>query len=585
MDITFQEQKFSKQSKLIILGIALFQGFLWVCLYKFVFNSTWFYSQGALTFVLTLLTIFVPPTIVLTFRLSENTRHYWLLIGFLVLALIVFGWQQGSQLPERDRSYQSLSWLFDDAVFLVISVFWFKVCFFYKAYLYEKKAVASYPSLFGFSWHNALTLGLSYIFTLIFYGVLMLCAGLFSIVEINYFVKLFGNEWFIFPVLASVFAYGVMLLRTHVSFVSTIQRIIRILLSALLPILIAVALLFVAVLPFTGVDLIWDKGFGSSFLLGFVYVTLFFFNAVYQDGSVNPYNETLSQISKYAISVLFVFSALCFYGLILRINQYGWTEERLWFAILTLIATAYVVLYGLIILFKKTRWSNYFGKANTAMALLIMLVLFLILTPIMSFKKISAQSQYNRFIEGAVTAEQFDFAYLSQLGNYGKRKLLLLQEHKDIKNNPELRSEVELSLKLRRKNHRRTLTAEQSKERIKVYPIGSSLDDKVWQLLMNQLKFGCEHNKCFIVKVDLNGDQQAEILFFKRTRSDYYGVMFVEQRGEQFYEASMQYWRVPDKTMIEKIQRLEITLQAPKWQDLYVDGELVPLNTLTQMVK
>jgi len=480
MEISFQEKAFSKRSKAIILATALLQGFLLFYLYKFVFKNEWFADHRVITHILSLLSVFIPTTIILTFRQSDHSRWYWLFIVGLAIVLSIFGWHLGSILGERG-SHASLAWLFPDG--------------------------------FGYSWHNFLTLSLSYLFALIFFGILMLWAGLFKIVEIDFFNELFTKEWFLYPVLSCVIAYGIILLRTQVNAVGTIQRILRILLSGLLPILIIIALLFVAVLPFTGIGLIWEKGYGSGVILGFLYVTLFFFNAVYQDGSENPYNEKISLVIKYAVSVLLIFCALCFYGLLLRVQQYGWTEDRLWLATLTLIATSYVVLYSIGIFFKKESWSEFFGKSNTVMALAVMLLLFLILTPIMSFKKISAQSQYDRFISGAVSAKNFDYAYVSRTGKYGKEKLLLLKEHEDIKDNTELLAEVELSLKGSRWYARRALTLAERIKLIEVYPQASTVDQKVWTLLEQQMSYGCQKGQCFIVQYDLNGDQKrANIL-------------------------------------------------------------------------
>ena len=580
MEISFQEKAFSKRSKAIILATALLQGFLLFYLYKFVFKNEWFADHRVITHILSLLSVFIPTTIILTFRQSDHSRWYWFFIVGLAIVLSIFGWHLGSILGERG-SRAPLAWLFSDGAFYIILVLWFKACFFLKGYLHEDKRIASYPTLFGYSWHNFLTLSLSYLFALIFFGILMLWAGLFKIVEIDFFNELFTKEWFLYPVLSCVIAYGIILLRTQVNAVGTIQRILRILLSGLLPILIIIALLFVAVLPFTGIGLIWEKGYGSGVILGFLYVTLFFFNAVYQDGSENPYNEKISLVIKYAVSVLLIFCALCFYGLLLRVQQYGWTEDRLWLATLTLIATSYVVLYSIGIFFKKESWSEFFGKSNTVMALAVMLLLFLILTPIMSFKKISAQSQYDRFISGAVSAKNFDYAYVSRTGKYGKEKLLLLKEHEDIKDNTELLAEVELSLKGSRWYARRALTLAERIKLIEVYPQASTVDQKVWTLLEQQMSYGCQKGQCFIVQYDLNGDQKAETLFFKNTSNESYSITFIEQREGQYFTSNPIYGAKLNNDVIKKIKRLEVSLKEPKWPDLYVDEVQIPFNKNT----
>ena len=170
---------------------------------------------------------------------------------------------------------------------------------------------------------------------------------------------------------------------------------------------------------------------------------------------------------------------------------------------------------------------------------------------------------------------------MSRTGKYGKEKLLLLKEHEDIKDNTELLAEVELSLKGSRWYARRALTLAERIKLIEVYPQASTVDQKVWTLLEQQMSYGCQKGQCFIVQYDLNGDQKAETLFFKNTSNESYSITFIEQREGQYFTSNPIYGAKLNKDVIKKIKRLEVSLKEPKWPDLYVDEVQIPFNKNT----
>jgi len=296
-------------------------------------------------------------------------------------------------------------------------------------------------------------------------------------------------------------------------------------------------------LPFTGVNIIWEKGYGSSSLLQFIFITLFAFNAVFQDGIRKPYPKKINQIIKCAIVVLSILCALCFYGLILRVQQYGLTELRLLALMSAMIATAFVVLYSCIIFFKKTQWS------------------------VSLIKKISANNQYTRFVDGVTTAEDVDDLYLSRLGRYGQEKLLLLKKHQDIKDKTDLVFEIEKSYNNYRETRSSGLTFEDHKNNVEVYPAGIEVNPQIWELLKGTIS----------LNIDLNGDQLLEVLFFNKYSSGYY-VSLLQQKGDEFYESESHMVGELSKEKIRKLKNLEITVKSSKWQELYVDDALIPYN-------
>ncbi len=115
---------------------------------------------------------------------------------------------------------------------------------------------------------------------------------------------------------------------THI--IDTITRLQQALIKFLLVLLSLVSLLFLGALPFTGLEPLWESG-GSSLILWMQALILFFVNAVYQDEPDNwPYSVWLHRFIYISIAILPVYSLISFYGLSLRIDQYGWSLSRFW---------------------------------------------------------------------------------------------------------------------------------------------------------------------------------------------------------------------------------------------------------------
>ncbi|WP_257172683.1 DUF4153 domain-containing protein [Colwellia sp. M166] len=99
----------------------------------------------------------------------------------------------------------------------------------------------------------------------------------------------------------------------------------------LLPALTVVSLGFLATLPFTGLDTLWQTGTGSMLVMWLQALTLFFVNTVYQDAShERPYHHILHRLIFIGVAVLPIYSLISLYGNWLRIDQYGLTVDRCW---------------------------------------------------------------------------------------------------------------------------------------------------------------------------------------------------------------------------------------------------------------
>ena len=283
--------------------------------------------------------------------------------------------------------------------------------------------------MFRTSWHNFLIFGFSWVFTGISLGLYYAWASLFELVGIDIFQEVFENQWLFLWVNSILFASAVGLLRSKADIVHSFAGMIHFLCKYILVFLAAMYLLFLAVLPFVGLDAMWDAG-GSKLLIPMAFCVLFFVNASYRYDSLanSPYSLFLNRMIGLAVLLLPFFSFISLYGLGLRIDQYGWNVDRYWgvFVNVALLGVALPYSYGIIRL--KERWVSLFPQINIYFGLGLLVALLLVSSPLMDFKKWTISSQLARVSSGEIAPEGLDVEYfLRQLGNPGKEAIKALQ--------------------------------------------------------------------------------------------------------------------------------------------------------------
>jgi len=157
---------------------------------------------------------------------------------------------------------------------------------------------------------------------------------------------------------------------------------------------------------------------------------LFFTNAVYQDGrEASPYPALIHRAIYVGLCVMPFVSALSFYGLILRLNQYGWTVERSWAFVVWLILALFSLGYVVGIIRRRGEWTAELARVNTAMGLVVLTIMLLANSPVLDFRKISLNSQMARVKSGEIEIREFDFFYAkNELGRPGYLEMEKLEE-------------------------------------------------------------------------------------------------------------------------------------------------------------
>lgn len=395
--------------KPLMLIIAAAQGLALYALYYAFDTKSWPSDSPVWSFPLWTLAFAVPLLLLLSLTRENTARAIRdvAIVGAVFTLLAAYVGYQAE--PIRDIRTGSLIFAFVASMTLAA----------FKALMYLQQRVnreaLTYPVLFTNSWRNFLVGVLSGIFVVIFWWILILWAQLFRVIEINFFAELFKQEWFIFPVLSLAFGIGVIIFRDLTNVIDSITRLLHWLCKLLLPLVVIVAAVFVAALPFVGLDVLWSTGSGTALLLWLLALILFFTNAVYQDGrETKPYPAVVHRLIYVGLCFMPLLAALSFYGLILRLNQYGWSVERCWAFVTWLILSLFAIGYVFGIVRRRSLWTTELARVNIIMGVVVLAIMLLANSPILDFRKISLASQFQRVESGEIELKDFDFWYARQ---------------------------------------------------------------------------------------------------------------------------------------------------------------------------
>ncbi|WP_051235010.1 DUF4153 domain-containing protein [Marinimicrobium agarilyticum] len=443
----------SEENRLALMVLGTVQSLGLLLLHKAITHEVWPATAPEWLYALYTVAIGVPLFLYLG-AIHWRDRANALAAAVLAGVLFWLGWQAGwLSTPEGAESFQHHGGLPSLVCALVIALF--ILGFFFRTHREHKRL--DYAGLLDNSWRIALTQGFLALFVGVFWLLLFLWAQLFKVIDIDFFAELFSEPEFIYPVTGLVGGWGLGLIRDRENLIATVRNLCEILTRALLPLASFILVLFLAALPFTGVEPLWDTGFAALLMLSLATVILYFFNAVVAEHE-QPF-EGLPWLRRLLLLTLVVLPITVFlanWSLGLRIDQYGLTVSRLWGLLVALFIALFSLGYAALILRYRTlpivrirQWNTWVGGA-------LALALILVHTPLLDFHKLSANSQVERLLNGTTAPADFDEDYLRfELGAYGTQALKELQKTSLVTEHPTLKTRIEQVLTMKTRWERR----------------------------------------------------------------------------------------------------------------------------------
>ncbi len=368
---------------------------------------------------------------------------WWIIVGALCGVFFYLGWHHGAtRLPITDERV-----LFDsDFVFaLPLTVLWLLILPFVQGRLTTGGWRVPYGSLFAHAWRNKLALAEAALFTALFWLLLELWQSLFGMLKIEFFRELFEEPIFVYPVTAIVFGIALHL-------IGSIDRLTSVVLEQLLNVLKWLAIvagslltLFTIALSFKlpGLIVSGEHSIGAAWLLWLLAVIVLLLNAAFRDGSVaRPYPAWIAATLRFTVPLTVMVSATAIYALVVRTQQYGMTVERVW----AYIVAGTVLLYSLgysVAAFSRGPWMGGMARVNVAVAIVLIVVIAVSLTPVLSPQRLAANSQFRLLLNQPLPSAKErakwgwgnPFSYLRfETGVYG---LARLKELAAVTNRPQ----------------------------------------------------------------------------------------------------------------------------------------------------
>jgi hypothetical protein len=445
-----------------------------------------------------------------------------------------------------------------------------------------------YEDLFEHGWTNAMLLAVASAYTGAAWLVLTLWQRLFGLVGILVFRHIFTNtafEW-----IFTCFAAGISLAiaREHAKLVYTLRDLCITLARILAPILALIAILFLAVLPFTGLAPLWKTAAATPILLSVIGISVLFMTGVVNDGKSGLAGPAIaSWIIAIELAVMPILAGLALWGTGLRIHQYGLTPARIFSTLLIVVAGAHALAYCYGVLRYRSAWPSWVTCVNPPLAIGVVALVLLAQMPGINPYAVSARDQMARLQSGRVDSKAFDLGVFKfDLGKYGMRALKLVEEDKTL---PQ-RDVIEENLK----------TLAQS---VTTFPAGATIPVSVLSYVATkkapiiQMCKTSTDNTCFLIASDLDNDGTTDYLLvnagplgaygFLLTRSARAGATGTDEWDEDTL-AIFGYSSANKADFVNALKAGDIHVAMPRFQDLkigQVTVQVIPTGESTETIR
>lgn len=282
-----------------------------------------------------------------------------------------------------------------------------------------------YPALFLEAWSVALRTAAAGAFTGLVWLVIYLSDEVLRIVGIAVIGELLDHDVVVMVLTGAVMGLGMAVIHDLADLLSpyVVLRLFRL----FLPVVLSVMAVFLVALPFRGLDGLAGDLSPALLLLtmvggGIALVAI----AVDQTDAEATQSPLLRRCAQAMALILPVIAGLALWAIWLRVADHGWSPERVFVALIAAVGVAYGLVYALAVL-RGGAWMERIRQGNIWMALGVMGLDALWLTPVLNAERISAQSQLARFEAGLTPVEALDIWALQSWGKPGAEVVAALE--------------------------------------------------------------------------------------------------------------------------------------------------------------
>lgn len=278
-----------------------------------------------------------------------------------------------------------------------------------------------YPALFTESWGIVVRMGAAWAFVGVVWGVIFLSDALLQVVGLTVIGDLLEVDVVPWLITGGVLGLALAVVQELSDYVSAylILRLLRL----LLPIVVVVTAVFLLALPVRGLSGLFGGLSVALTLLAMAGAGATLVTTAVDCNEAQATQSTGLAWGARALSLMLpLLAGFAAWAIWLRVRQYGWTPDRIFAAEVAGLGLGYGVLYAGAVL-RGAGWMARIRSANITMALALVGLAALTLTPVLNAERISTASQMDRFADGRLTVEALEPWLLQNWGVAGARAL------------------------------------------------------------------------------------------------------------------------------------------------------------------
>ena len=362
-----------------------------------------------------------------------------------------------------------------------------------------------YPALHRYVWSDAIIGAASLAFTGLTFLMAFLLASLFDAIGISFLRDLFDEGWFAWMIAGAAFGAASATLRERAPLLGTLQRLATLVFSILAPVLAGALVLFLIALPATGFAGLWKSNLPETPMLLLAAAFAFgLLNAIIGDSPDDRGKSRLWRLTELGLlAAVLPLGILALVSMGMRVEQYGWTPERLWGVIACLVAIAFGAANWLAWIRARGGFDAPLRDFQKKLAIGLCGLALVLALPVFDFGAISSRSQLARLEAGKVAPAEFDWAAMAfEFGPSGRRALQrIASAGEPMKRALALRA-LRSGTRYEVQSDLRTAQAEASLDtRVRIATPGLALDDRLRTYLARGGMCAAPR-QCAIVRID-----------------------------------------------------------------------------------
>jgi hypothetical protein len=265
-----------------------------------------------------------------------------------------------------------------------------------------------YPTLFAQSWNIVVRIAAAWIFVAVIWTLIYLSDALLALAGVNVIADLIARPGVAWGLTGAVLGLALAVVNELTDYVSPYLALR--LLRLLVPVVLAVSVLFLIALPIHGLSTFFG-GFSSAqtLLAMAVGAALLVSTALGESDSEAVRAPVMVRATQGLALILPLLAALGAAGIWLRVAQYGWTPQRIASALVAVAMLGYGMIYAVAVV-GGPGWTARIRRGNGTMALAVLAGTALTFTPLLDAQRISATSQLVRYTSGRLGVGDLDLA-------------------------------------------------------------------------------------------------------------------------------------------------------------------------------